>query len=158
MMEFIEYSLNLNTGEVIEVSEISNSTLHDLDSKEVQEICKPVLEKCTYVSRFSLEEAKLGFSKQLDKKLGISPLGALIKVSLVCSEINNCVISDLVKCNTNYHHRMGKKIIYCPPCWNFEIKGNYSSQSITSSKILVNNIISAWKLDHYVIIVDETDY
>ena len=155
MIEFIEYSLSLNTGETIEVSEISDKLYPPLSDPEVQEICKPILDKCVHVSHFILEEAKLGFSKQLDEKLSTPPLGALIKLALICSEIDICAIADKIKCNTNYRKKMGKDTIYCPSCWDFKITGDYAPTSMASAKLLVTSIISAWKFDHYVIVVDE---
>lgn len=157
-MELREYSLTLNTGEVIEVSEITDRIFFQLNSPEVQRICKPILEKCTHISRFEIEEAKRGFSKQLDEKLGTEPVGCLIKLALPCSEMKNCIISDRVKCNTKYINKVKRDVFYCPSCWEYEFdQTGLEFTTIAAVKILTSAIVDAWKNGRFVVIVDEEE-
>lgn len=146
-MEPITYSLQLNTDENIEVLEIDPDRVPILSDDEIRQVLSPVLDHCSYVTRLSIEEAKKCHPKKLELLLRTPPIGALVKLNMLCSQINDCPMSSRKECTTK---NIAKKYGKFPICWTYDAK-------LLNNKVeaddLIYHIVHAWRLGQYVLII-----
>lgn len=147
-MRLFEYSLNLSTGERIKISEIPISTLDKnyFEAFGLAEI-SGVVSLCTNAPTQAMHDAKVGYTKPLEKMLRTPPVGALMKVDRpVCVNINDCAMADSKKCTARFSK--------FPECWEYEVYNDSDLNVIKlSAKDIVRRIAIAWRDGRYVIIV-----
>jgi hypothetical protein len=147
----VQYSLQLNTGESIEVFEIDYDREILLKNDDIKPALSTIFGHCSYVTRESIEEAKQHYSKKLCELLRTPPLGILMKLSMKCSYINNCPMSSHKECSTkNVSKKRGK----FPICWTYETKEELSSEQTLIVNDIINHVFQAWRNGLYVLIVE----
>ena len=120
----LEYSLELVTGETIDVLEI--------ESDDLSSISDPVMDLITVMPRQVLEEAKIGYTRPFERLLRTPPVGALIRLDARCDQMSTCPMRNAAACVTSH-----KKL---PDCW-------------TGDGVRDAEVVRAWKDGRYVILV-----
>jgi hypothetical protein len=100
------YTLNLSTGESIEVVELYKEPTNQLISN-----------LCTKMKKSYLEEAKMGYDTNFKKFLGRSPSTCLQIMNEKCSLSKSCSMFKDKECNSGFRKR-GKPSF--PRCFSFE--------------------------------------
>jgi hypothetical protein len=110
---------------------------------------KSVTDLCTKISREMLNDAKVGYTKLMERNLGTPPVGALFKIDKpVCANINCCIMADKNKCTTN----LSGNIINFPECWEYNLNIKEDSEMYTDLKDISRSIVLSWKENNYVMI------
>lgn len=134
-MNRLSYSIELNTGETVDVLEL------ELDDSD--EIDEGILQLCSRVPRSVLEEAKIGWTKPLEEALRTPPVGALLRLNKTCSQYGDCPSGKLPTCSTSHLNRKRRGGAF-PDCWDH------------GDDLISSEIVHAWRDGAYVIIVDPT--
>jgi hypothetical protein len=150
LIEPIQYTLQLNTDEIIDVLELDSEREVILNNDVVRSALASILEHCSYVTRISIEEAKKHHPKKLEALLRTAPIGALIKFNKLCASINNCPMSSRKECITS---NVTKKFGKFPICWTYGVEEKLSNDDLIIATDLANHAVQAWRLGRYVLIV-----
>ncbi len=154
----IEYKLDLDTGESMEVCELDPETTPPLSDPSVQAALQPVLDQCSFVSREAVEEAKLGSSRKLTSNIRAPFWGSLLMMSRPeCAHISSCATADKTKCTTkNVNQSRGKYIGGSfPLCWDFQIHERFSENVRRAAIAIAAVIVHAWREGRNVLIIGE---
>lgn len=151
-MQAFEYSLNLSTGEKIDVLEIPLKALDSWSKRAFQDpiafkSMSGILSLCTTATHQAMEDAKIGYTKPLERLLKTPPIGILIKLDRpVCMSISDCAMADRKKCTTKFDK--------FPECWDYalDVEGDFT-EVVTIAHEIVKQIVMAWRDGRYVIIV-----
>lgn len=142
-MSGLEYSVALETGEVIDVLELDPETCPALLDLEVLRSSMWLLRHCTRATRRVLEDAKGGWAGPLQEALGTPPAGCLLRMEKpVCAIIGECGIADEALCTTR---NLKKGIGRFPVCWEADVPREGAD--------LTYRVVHAWKEGRWVVIV-----
>lgn len=152
-VEFVEYNLQLSTGEAISVSELDPESTPSLTDPVVVRLADAVLSRCTRAPRAAVEDAKSGLPESLEAYIRTPPAGCLLKLSLpVCAELRFCVISDPVRCSTKHRTKRGGPGF--PMCWTSAVPDGGTEGQRSQARDLADSIVSAWRDGRHVVIAD----
>lgn len=129
MTHRLSYSLELSTGESLDVLEIELDGTDELDGE--------IARLCTTMPREVLEEAKVGHTSPFEKLLRTPPVGALLRLNGLCDQIDDCPLANRSKCVTS--NVRGKTRF--PSCWDHGV-GTLNTE-----------VVHAWRDGAYVIVV-----
>lgn len=151
-IELVEYTLHLNTGEVISVSEFDANVITDLTSPEVMRAITPVLKRCTFMPRSVIEEAKMGYTAKFESLMRTSPIGAMLKLDIpICGMIKDCASAIKTICTTrNIEGKLGN----FPICWEVATPRLTPDDIKERAQRLAFVIIHSWRMGKYVLLVD----
>lgn len=147
--EFLEYNIDLSTGENIKIAEFDSVTNKFIwnHEEELHELLN-IITKC---NRKTIEDAKKGYSKDFEKSMKAPPYGCLLKLKKpICSEKNDCVSYKPKTCTTK---NIKKKLGQFPDCWNFWFEDEVPYQI----RLFANRVIHYWREGFYVVIVHDED-
>ena len=149
-MQTFEYALQLSSGEYTDITEINFNALGDEFSIIFDECnnktLSDVLKSCTFVNELTIEDAKIGLIKPLEKVLKSPPKGALIKfVHHECTNIKDCPGRSKIKCSTKTIENT------IPDCFDYDFESYDNINRVL--KEFVGIVISAWRENRYVFIV-----
>jgi hypothetical protein len=151
-IEPIEYRIQLNTKEIIKITELNVEIIEELRIPEIVLAADYALKFCSRMSRDAVEEAKMGHSKRFEELIRISPNGALIKFeSPICRMIGECAMADLSVCTTKNIEKVGR----FPVCWEFQYSQETSEDIAHRASLLVFVIVHAWRQGRYVILIND---
>jgi len=151
-VEFLEYNLELSTGERIQVSELDESRYPPLSDKVVLLTAAAVVVHCTHAARDVVEDAKSGLPERLEDFIRTPPEGCLMKLeSPVCSEISQCAIANRSHCTTRYRTKASGAAF--PFCWTYSVKAYGSPEQKAQGQDLCDSIVDAWRGGRLVVIV-----
>lgn len=156
-MTCYEYALTMNNGEELEFCEFNEEATPELQNNMIRSKISHILDKCSYIPRFAIEEAKRGTTTNFQIYLKTPPQGSLMKLNLNCSELwQGCPIADRQRCRTGFFNQ--KSLIFeFPVCWTATIDSSkISAQEHIEAIHFANRIINAWKENKYVIICGDT--
>jgi len=143
-IQSVDYSLVLGTGEKMHFAELDEGSVEALHDAAAKESISGILDKCTRVCHSTLEEAKLGHTKGLEKALKTPPFGAMMKIDKpICSQIGCCVMANLSKCTTRNCEQKGGLF---PECWEYSTTNPVGAE-------LARCIVHAWRQGFQVLIV-----
>lgn len=148
-----EYSLRMDTGEVLLVSELDPETSPVLADPVVMSMARDVLEWCSFVSRESIEEAKRGFTRALQAELRSTATGALLRLRTpTCRLVRSCASADAQGCTTRRTTR-GKPSF--PHCWEAVVDddGQADPVRVGSARELATYVVHSWRDGRRVLIV-----
>jgi hypothetical protein len=147
----IEYNLHLDTGEQIMICELDQETTPTLSDPIVIEFLKNLLDRCSFVTREALEEAKLGRAKPLQNQIRSTPIGALLTITKPdCDHIKDCVMADKKKCSTRNIGKSGGKF---PQCWDYQLDSKIPPEPKAAVAAIGAVIVHAWREGRHVFIV-----
>ena len=142
-MNGLEYSVDLDTGERIDVLELDPETCPGLRDPEVLRDAMWILRLCTRATRRALEDAKGGWGGPLQEALGTPPVGCLLQMEKpACSIIGECGIADAGLCTTR---NLKKGLGRFPVCGEADVAPDGAD--------LTRQVVHAWKEGRWVIIV-----
>ena len=157
-MQTFEYGLDLSTGEKIWITEIAIGALdkQTLTAFKIPEL-DLVLMHCTKVPRSDMDDAKIGYTKPLERLLRTPPVGILMKFARpVCENISTCAMANPKKCTVRYRAPREKPeaIASFPECWDFDARLSKTTpiEIETTVREIANYIVAAWRWSRYVII------
>lgn len=145
IINILEYNLTLSTGEELSFCEFDSQLIPELCKEDVRKALSFILRVCTTADRHTIERAKRGETKPLERLLRTPPYGCLAKLDKpICSEIKVCSMANIKKCTTK---NLEKKSGGFPICWS------YSSEN-EEAKYIASSIINFWKDGKYVLLID----
>lgn len=145
-----EYSLRMDTGEVLLVSELDPETSPGLTDPAVLATIRDVLEWCSFVSRESIEEAKRGYTRALQSELRSTPIGSLLRLRTPsCRLLRSCASAIPEHCTTRRTVR-GKPSF--PHCWEATVDTDEPSLAGVSRDV-ATYIVHSWREGRRVLIV-----
>jgi len=155
-MQTFEYSLQLGTGETIDIAEIPMGALDDWTRKAFEDPASVkamagVLSLCTRVSHQVLEDAKIGWTKPLECMLKAPPIAALMKLDRPeCLNLSDCAMADQHKCTTRFLIASAK----FPECWDYALLGRDEefTDGMVAAQEVVKIIVMAWRDGRNVVI------
>jgi hypothetical protein len=151
LIEPVEYTLYLNTGERIEVLELDVERVEALQILEVTENLPKLLSLCNSVTRLAIEEAKRGYSDKLENQLRTSPIAALLKIDKPkCVEFRQCPVVKKLNCDTTKIVDSKRKLL--PICWEYSIDEKLTGMNRVLAIDLARHIVHAWSHRIYVLI------
>lgn len=152
-----DYVLILETGERFHVVEIDPSKIPEITDTKVNELLQDIILKCARMPRHVLESAKMGGTREFESLMSTPPIGCLLKLNKpVCAEINVCLMANNTKCSTRFSKlRYNKPIGNFPMCWEYDVEPP-ENDAFYAARNLASFIVSAWKQNSLVIIVDDT--
>jgi hypothetical protein len=150
-MQTFEYSLELSTGERLAVTEIAMGALDSWMTKAfsdaaARQLLAGVLDLCTRAPRCVLDDAKIGYTKPLERLLKTPPSGALMRLDKPeCFSMSNCAVADKAKCTARFDK--------FPECWDYDIgHSDDFTDAMSAAQELAKTVVFAWKDGRYVII------
>lgn len=155
-MQIFEYVLHLGTGENLSVLEIDMAALDAWSRQAFDDPCakkalSSIFSLCTRVSKEAIEDAKIGWTKPLEKLLRTPPIGALLKLDKpICFNLRDCAMADPNKCTT----RPACKNISLPECWDYDIgtAKDFPNSMIAAQEVAKTIVVTGWSNGKYVII------
>jgi len=153
-MQTFEYSLHLDTGETMEIVEISMKALDAWTEKAFSDPAASkaltgLLSLCTKVPHQILEDAKIGYTKPLERLLKSPPVGALMKLDKpACFNVSDCIMADKDKCTTRFWSKAAK----FPECWDYHLPQDEFTSAMAAAQEIAKVIVMAWRDGKYVII------
>ena len=155
-MQTFEYSLQLGTGESLDVAEIVMATLDDWSRKAFEDpaaakAMHKVTSLCSRIPHRIMEYAKIGYTKPLERLLKTPPIGALMKLDKPeCLNLSDCAMADQHKCTTRFLLASAK----FPECWDYTLIGKDEefTDGMVAAQEIVKTIVMAWRDGRHVII------
>ena len=150
-IQLVDYEINLSSGGRISIVELDPERIPELLNQSVFNACWGILERCTFSSRATLEEAKKGYDRELLKLLR-APEGGLLRASpSVCRLIQDCAMAIPTAC-TLKNLKKGKAKF--PQCWEYRPPDGIQEEVRRAAIGIGTFIGSAWRDGSYPIIVN----
>lgn len=141
----VEYSLHLDTGERILVSEFDPELVPELADEATRLACAHVLIHATYAPRDVVEEAKRGLDARFKKALRSSGIGCLMKAARPnCALRRSCQMAA-PGCTLRNASGSGGDF---PDCWTYE-GGSPAAEALGSA------VARSWREGRYAVLVME---
>lgn len=152
-MQIFSYSILLSTGETLEIAEIPVRAMDSWTKKALEEPIRSeirgVLSLCTKAPHSAMEDAKIGYTKPLERLIRISPIGALTKLDRpMCAHAKDCIMVQGPACSAR---PAAKKF---PECWDYSLLTETFEDGHSAAQELAKAIVMAWRDGKYVVISD----
>jgi hypothetical protein len=152
LVEPVEYTLYLNTGERIEVLELDAERIEALRIPEITMALSKLLSLCNSITRLAVEEAKRGYSDKLESQLRTSPVAALLKIDKPkCVEFRQCPAVKKLNCDTTKIADSRKKLL--PICWEYSVSEELTGVNRVMAVDLARHIVHAWSHRMYILTI-----
>lgn len=143
-IEFLDYTLNIHTGETIKISEISCFNNPDFDIEIFKSGPDNLSHLVSLIPVPILEEAKIGYTSNFVNLLKTPPKSAFRRLgTLKCYERRECASYKPNLCTLREHDR--RERIEFPRCWVFDTKHE-------EHRMIWTSITMKWREGNYVII------
>lgn len=148
VVEFVEYELQLSTGETLKISELDPDRILDGPTRNHVRSWPDSLSRCTKLTRENMEHAKLGHDAPLRSALRSPPVAMILKMSeRPCSERKWCLSWHPSACTSSGRNvGRGKKELM--PCWSCDGPSAEDRELSTS-------LLRAWHEGRTVIVISD---
>lgn len=150
-VDFLEYRIDLSTGESMDVAEVDSGLFPPLADPVVLRLSDDFLSRCTVAPRAAVEDAKSGYPEALEPFLGTPARGCLLRVSRqACADVGSCAISSRTRCLTSYSEK-GRPAF--PTCWTASVPDGGTEGQAAAARSLCESVVDAWREGRTVIVV-----